>query len=75
VQLVRNISTTAAVVGALDLQAVNKGTVVVKLPRACQLSYGGGSDPQLLAMIDRVPPELWGARLALQVLIWTQCMF
>lgn len=48
-------------------QACRKNSVVVKLPKACQLSYGGGSDPALLSLIDKVPQELWGARLALQV--------
>jgi hypothetical protein len=48
-------------------QAGNKHDVVVKLPAACQLSYGADSDPALLSLINRVPAELWGARLALQV--------
>lgn len=52
---------------ASTVQACNKGALVVKLPKSCQLSYGSDSNPQLLALIDRVPPELWGARLALQV--------
>lgn len=47
-------------------QACSKHDVVVKLPKACQLTYGSGSDPALLSLIDKVP--LWGARLALQVL-------
>lgn len=42
--------------------------MVVRLPKACQLTYGSGSDPALLSLIEKVPPELWGARLALQVL-------
>ena len=48
-------------------QASSKHDVVVKLPAACQLTYGADSDPALLALIGKVPAELWGARLALQV--------
>jgi hypothetical protein len=50
-------------------QARSKHDVVVKLPAACQLSYGPDSSPAVLSLIDRVPVELWGARLALQVAI------
>lgn len=54
--------------GLVATQACRKNSVVVKLPKACQLSYGGGTDPALLLLIDKVPQELWGARLALQLL-------
>ncbi len=39
----------------------------MQLPRQCQLTYDDESQPELLALIEQVPPELWGARLALQV--------
>lgn len=44
------------------------GTKLVELPPSCQLTYDGSSDPRLLKLIDQVPTELWGARLALQLL-------
>eukprot|EP00887_Chlorella_sp_A99_P000675 scaffold5.g675.t1 len=45
------------------------GTPLITLPRGCHLSYDGSSaDPRLLRLIAQVPEELWGARLALQVL-------
>lgn len=55
-------------------QARSKHDVVVKLPAACQLSYGPDSNPAVLSLIDRVPAELWGARLALQVAIATAAL-
>ncbi len=39
----------------------------MELPAQCQLTYDGSSDPRLLALINQVPAELWGAKLALQV--------
>ena len=33
----------------------------------CHLTYDGSTDPRLLALIERVPAELWGAKLALAV--------
>ena len=56
-------------------QARSKHDVVVKLPAACQLSYGPDSSPAVLSLIDRVPAELWGARLALQVAIATAALY
>lgn len=38
------------------------------LPKHCQLTYDEQTQPELLALIEQVPPELWGAKLALQVL-------
>lgn len=43
------------------------------LPRHCQLTYNGESEPELLRLIEQVPDELWGARLALQVCILPEC--
>lgn len=41
---------------------------LVDLPSRCQLTYDRSSDdPRLLKLIDAVPAELWGAKLALQV--------
>lgn len=37
------------------------------LPKQCQLTYDDKSEPELLGLIEQVPHELWGARLALQV--------
>ena len=53
--------------GLLAADDCAAGTELVRLPQACQLSYGAATDPRLLALIDRVPSELWGAKLALQV--------
>lgn len=41
---------------------------MVILPRASQLTYGAQDDPRLLSLIDKVPDELWSAKLALQLL-------
>ncbi|GFH20538.1 NADPH:adrenodoxin mitochondrial isoform X1 [Haematococcus lacustris] len=38
------------------------------LNRRCMLTYDETCDPRLLAVIDQVPAELWGAKLALQLL-------
>lgn len=49
-------------------QAVEQpGTRLIELPRACHLTYDDASDPRLLALVEQVPDELWGAKLALQV--------
>ena len=37
------------------------------LPARCQLKYGDNSSPELMSLIEKVPQELWGAKLALQV--------
>lgn len=47
------------------------GTRLIELPAACHLTYGRpgvdtDDDPRLLALIEQVPAELWGARLALK---------
>lgn len=43
------------------------GSTLVSLPQRCHLTYGDSSDPRLLALINQVPAELWGAKLALAV--------
>lgn len=46
------------------------------LPAQCQLTYGDKTSPELMSLIDKVPKELWGAKLALQVLLmktWVAC--
>lgn len=53
---------------SLTLQAIPKaGTRLVELPRSCHLTYDESSDPRVLQLIQQVPEELWGAKLALQV--------
>lgn len=50
-------------------QAISQpGTRLIELPRSCQLTYDESSDPRVLNLIQQVPEELWGAKLALQVL-------
>ena len=39
----------------------------MRLPPSACLSYDSGADPRVLRLIQGVPEELWGARLALQV--------
>lgn len=43
------------------------GQRLVELPRSCHLAYDESSDPRVLQLIQQVPEELWGAKLALQV--------
>jgi hypothetical protein len=51
-------------------QAITKpGTRLIELPRSCQLTYDESSDARVLSLIQQVPDELWGAKLALQVLV------
>ena len=50
------------------MQPCEAGARLISLPRRLQLTYDAGSDAALLALISRVPEELWGAKLALQVL-------
>jgi hypothetical protein len=55
--------------GLRATSALHPGDQMVFLPKRCVLCYGGETaDPALLALIDRVPSELWGAKLALQLL-------
>uniref|UniRef100_A0A1D2A541 Rubisco LSMT substrate-binding domain-containing protein n=1 Tax=Auxenochlorella protothecoides TaxID=3075 RepID=A0A1D2A541_AUXPR len=48
--------------------AVSPGTILVRLPLAAQLGAGGAADSDLQTLLDRVPAELWGARLGLHAL-------
>jgi hypothetical protein len=49
-------------------QSCTPGARLIELPPHCQLTYdAGSSDPRLLALVEHVPAELWGAKLALQV--------
>lgn len=42
--------------------------MLIDLPSVCHLTYDDVStDKRLLSVIDQVPQELWGAKLALQV--------
>ena len=47
--------------------AAGPGTKLLDLPSACHLTYTAADSKKLLKLIDRVPSELWGAKLALQV--------
>ncbi|KAL4519701.1 hypothetical protein Ndes2526B_g01726 [Nannochloris sp. 'desiccata'] len=45
------------------------GTTLITLPSRLHLTYGNDTtDPRLLSLIAKVPAELWGAKLALQLL-------
>jgi hypothetical protein len=51
------------------LSDIPEGSLLVSLPPSLQLSYSKALDPQgLMSLIDMVPKELWGAKLALKVL-------
>ena len=43
------------------------GTKLLDLPSSCHLTYSSSDSEKLLRLIERVPSELWGAKLALQV--------
>ena len=52
------------------LQDCRAGSCLIALPQRCHLTYDlATTDPRLLALINQVPAELWGAKLALQVRI------
>ena len=51
-----------------SLQACKAGELLVHLPAQCQLTYGKETSPELLSLIEKVPQEFWGAKLALQAL-------
>ncbi|KAL4423246.1 hypothetical protein ABPG77_000038 [Micractinium sp. CCAP 211/92] len=53
--------------GLAAAQDCAPGTTLLALPQRCHLTYDGSIDPRLLALIEQVPAELWGAKLALQV--------
>ena len=41
---------------------------LIELPSTCQLTLDESTDPRVAALVERVPAELWGGRLALQLL-------
>lgn len=47
---------------------ISAGDALIALPKHCHLTYDNSSDPRLLHHIRKVPDELWGAKLALQLL-------
>ena len=47
---------------------MQQGHRLITLPNAAHLTYGANDDPRLLALIEKVPSELWGAKLALQLI-------
>ncbi len=51
------------------LQASDPGRTLIELPRACQLTLDEGTDPWVTALVAKVPEQLWGGRLALQLLV------
>lgn len=55
--------------GLVAAKDVAAGDVLVALPQACTLSYDPDTlSPPLRRLVDRVPSELWGARLGLVLL-------
>ena len=55
------------------LQGLVQGQTLVRLPRRCQLTYDSQTKPEVLSLIQQVPPELWSTRLALQVGVHACC--
>ena len=53
--------------GLQAAQGCSAGSTLIDLPQRCHLTYDVATDPRLLALIEQVPAELWGAKLALQV--------
>lgn len=50
-------------------QSCSAGTTLITLPSSLHLTYDlATEDPRLAALINQIPPELWGAKLALQLL-------
>ena len=52
-----------------DSQASHPGRTLIELPRACQLTLDEATDPRVTALVAKVPEQLWGGRLALQLLV------
>ena len=50
-------------------QVCKAGERLVNLPAQCQLTYGQHTIPCLMRLIEKVPQEFWGAKLALQVFL------
>ncbi len=51
------------------MQASKPGRTLIELPRACQLTLDEATDPRVAALVAKVPEQLWGGRLALQLLV------
>lgn len=49
-------------------KACKAGELLVHLPAHCQVTDGDKTSPELLSLIEKVPQEFWGAKLALQAL-------
>jgi hypothetical protein len=64
-QMLRNACSSLNVL--INAQPCKAAEPLVLLPRHCQLTYDQSTDPGLLHLINKVPDELWGAKLALQV--------
>ena len=47
--------------------ACSAGATLITLPAGCQLTIDAATDPRLLQLVEKVPQELWGAKLALQM--------
>lgn len=47
---------------------LSTGNEIISLPKSCQLTYEQRADGPLWKLIERVPKEFWGARLALPLL-------
>lgn len=54
--------------GLVAREAVAPGERLIMLPPQAQLTYDRTTSPALLRLMNLVPAELWGARLALQLL-------
>eukprot|EP00238_Polyblepharides_amylifera_P004963 CAMPEP_0196590656 /NCGR_PEP_ID=MMETSP1081-20130531/67159_1 /TAXON_ID=36882 /ORGANISM="Pyramimonas amylifera, Strain CCMP720" /LENGTH=480 /DNA_ID=CAMNT_0041913811 /DNA_START=44 /DNA_END=1486 /DNA_ORIENTATION=- len=54
--------------GLLALQNCKPGDVLIHLPASVLLTYDDECDTNLLALISKVPKELWGMRLGLRLL-------
>lgn len=55
--------------GVRALTNLKRGDELIMLPERCQLTYGAGKDPIILKRwMDKIPSELWGAKLALKLL-------
>ncbi|GMH33548.1 hypothetical protein BSKO_01382 [Bryopsis sp. KO-2023] len=68
---VGNVEVVKELFGGWGLKATQeckKGTVLIDVPKKCQVTYDKSADPKLLALIEQVPEELWGGRLALKLI-------
>jgi hypothetical protein len=55
--------------GVKAMKNLKRGDELITLPERCQLTYEAGKDPMILKLwMDKIPSELWGAKLALKLL-------